>query len=311
MIHRNTKYWSFTWETNISQKKLPTKDSLINLLNKIASESIFQYEIGKVKKKVHIQGIFDLAGPRQSKTRVLTLFKDHFLNVSGLTLSPTYDKFAVRRYVTKTEGRVKGPYYGGKEEMYEEKMSSMKLHGWQKSLFEILTGPNQKKLKERKVIWVEDSCGNTGKSWFVKWLRTGQKKITVRSLPISNVDRLLSSVYLINKKHQVDAYCIDFTRTRGRDESYYDLFSAIEQIKNGYVMNVMYGRYQEAIFDPPMILIFSNQKLKRFQHFLSKDRWQGYFINSDQKLLEMILKENGEILYTPYSGLMDSVSEFE
>lgn len=78
---------------------------------------------------------------------------------------------------------------------------------------------------------------------------------------ISSVDRLISAVNIINKTHKVDVYTIDLTRTQG---AYNDLFSTIEQIKNGYVVDVIYGKYNEAIFKPPMVIIFTNNKLNNY-----------------------------------------------
>jgi len=294
MVHTNTKFWSLTWDTNIKQKKLPNEEALLSFFDRVADECVFQYEKGAQKKKEHVQGVFTLSGPRQSKTNALRLFEKHFKNISGLTLSPVYDSVAIKAYVTKKEGRTKGPFYGGKKEMYDKQMAGSKLRIWQEQLFDILTGEKQKMLKDRKVLWVQDSCGNTGKSWFQKWLRIGQKKMVVRSLPVSSVDRLISAVHIINKTHKIDAYTIDLTRTQGEDQSYKDLFSTIEQIKNGYVIDVMYGKYNEAIFEPPMIIIFTNDLHEEFKHYLSPDRWKVYTISSDGDLAET---------YSPYENV--------
>lgn len=64
-----------------------------------------------------------------------------------------------------------------------------------------------------------------------------------RSLPVSSVDRLISAVHILNNTYEVDVYLIDLTRTQGEDQSYNDLFAAIEQIKNGHIIDVMYGKY--------------------------------------------------------------------
>jgi len=286
MAHTNTKYWSLTWDTNIKQKKLPNEEALLSFFDRIADECVFQYEKGAQKKKEHIQGTFTLSGARQSKTSVLKLFELTFKNVSGLTISSVYDKVAIKSYVTKEEGRTKGPFYGGKKEMYDKQMATCKLREWQSQLFSIITGSEQEALKDRKVIWVQDSCGNTGKSWFQKWLRIGQRQMVVRSLPVSSVDRLISAVNIINKTQKVDAYTIDLTRTQGEDQSYKDLFSTIEQIKNGYVVDVMYGKYNEAIFQPPLVIIFTNNKHEEFTHYLSEDRWKIYTISPSGDLAE-------------------------
>ena len=283
-MNTNTKYWSLTWETNVKQKKLPNEETLTRFFDRIADEAIFQYEIGEIRKKVHIQGTFTLNGPRRSKRFVLDMFRLRFKNVSGLTLSPVYDKLAIKSYVTKLEGRVKGPFYGGIQEMHDKKFADATLRVWQEEFFEELTGLGKESLKDRKVIWVQDSRGNTGKSWFQKWLRIGQKKLTVRGLPVSRVDRLLSAVHVITKKTRVDAFTIDLTRTQGEEESFEDLFSAIESIKNGYTLDVMYGKYNETLFDPPMVIIFTNKRIENFYRYLSPDRWEVYAIGPEGRL---------------------------
>lgn len=68
-----------------------------------------------------------LTGKRQSKMSVLRTFEKTFKNVSGLTLSPVYDKIAIRSYVTKKEGRIRGPFYGGKKDMFDRNFASAKL----------------------------------------------------------------------------------------------------------------------------------------------------------------------------------------
>lgn len=281
-MHKNTKYWSLTWDTNVSQKQLPDKKKLGNFLQSLTEYYTFQSEKGTIKGNLHYQGAFTLLGPRLSKKQLLDQFKKAFDNVSGLTLKPVYDKVAIQAYVTKTEGRVDGPYYGGKNEMFDPKLSEIPLRPWQQELFDLITCEQQQPiLRDRKVLFIQDTGGNTGKSWFQKWLRFGQKKLVARSLPVSSVDRLLSAVYIITRDTQVDLYNIDLTKTKGDDQSYEDLFSAIEQIKNGHTLDLMYGKYHEACFNPPMVIIYTNLKASDFIHYLSFDRWQVFEIKNN------------------------------
>jgi len=279
-VNHQTKYWSLTWNKTKDRKRLPHEQKLINFFNKYCTEALFQYEIGTIKGKEHIQGVFTLLGERQSKTATLKMFEMYFGDYYGLTLNPVGDRLATDKYVTKEEGRVKGPFKAGRNHMFDEEMSKKPLRHWQKNLFELLTSDELPNLKDRKVIWVQDTQGNTGKSWFRKWLDIGQNEINVQPLPVSNVDRLMSAVNIISKTNKVDVYTIDLTRTRGEDESLRDLFSAIEQIKNGYVVDVMYGKFNRAIFDPPVVIIFTNERLdtpvgpnKSYYDYLSEDRW--------------------------------------
>ena len=233
MIYTNTKYWCFTWDTNKLQKRIPSSHDLMTFLNSFCSAFVFQKEKGAEKNKIHIQGCLTLEGPRMSKKALISKIQERFPNIHGLTLSPVHDKLAIHNYVTKTDGRVEGPFYGGTQEAYSTEMAKAKLRGWQQEVFDLIKGEKKSFLKDRKVIRIEDLAGNSGKSWFLKWLRTGQKELVCRLLPISSVDRLTSAVNLISKKEKVDVYVIDMTRTRGEKQSLKDIFSIIEQIKMG------------------------------------------------------------------------------
>lgn len=54
----------------------------------------------------------------------------------------------------------------------------MILRPWQKELYDfILINKNNPIIRERKIIWVENNKGCTGKSKFQKWLRLGQRNV--------------------------------------------------------------------------------------------------------------------------------------
>lgn len=274
MRNNNTKYWAFTWSPNRDQKKIPPFMKLKTFLDGIAEEAIFQLEKGEVSKKEHYQGNLTLIGPRTSKTKLLESFKDRFTNISGLTLSKVFDKTAVALYSQKSETRVAGPWYAGKNEKFDMEISEMSLKPWQEELYSyILNNSENKNFRDRKIIWVEDQEGNSGKSYFIKWLRTGQKQLNCRKLPVSSVERLNSAVAKIAEKQNIDLFMVDITRSKGKEQSYKDLFASFEDIKNGYVVDVMYGKYVESIFKPPMLLVFTNLQLPDHRNALSEDRW--------------------------------------
>lgn len=57
-MNRETKYWAFTWETNVKQKKIPKEGELIVFFNGIAIDGVVQLEQGAEKGKFHYQGEF-------------------------------------------------------------------------------------------------------------------------------------------------------------------------------------------------------------------------------------------------------------
>ena len=159
------------------------------------------------------------------------------------------------------------------KENYSEESASMNLRRWQKELFEFLvTNKNNSIIRERKIIWVEDNKGCTGKSKFQKWLRLGQRDVIPRKLPVSIVERLRSAVTKLTREQEVDLLMINLTKTKGQNQSLEDMFAAIEDIKDGFIVDTMYGKYVEAIFESPLILVFTNEKLDEHISKLSVDR---------------------------------------
>ena len=74
---------------------------------------------------------------------------------------------------------------------------------------------------------------------------------------------------------------INLTKSRGQDQSLSDVFSTIEEIKDAYIVDTLYGRYIEAIFNSPIVLVFTNERLDEHRSKLSSDRWLQLHINSD------------------------------
>ena len=74
--------------------------------------------------------------------------------------------------------------------------------------------------------------------------------------------------------------------------------SIIDEIKNGHVMNTIYGANQSLIMPNPHVFIFSNKALK--YDSLSKDRWEIYEISNDFKFKSIDINTNisqdGEIV---------------
>lgn len=279
MVYANTKYWAFTWETNIAQKNLPKVDAVKGYMDTHAENAVFQLEKGLIKGKEHYQGCFTLIGPRKSKRDVLEDLRQRFKNIAGLTISKIYDKNAILAYTTKSETRVAGPWYCGSLEIHDETYENMDLRPWQHNLYQLMVDiktekqPDYKLFRDRYIIWAYDPIGGSGKSEFIKWLCIGQKKLKVIKLPISSVTQLISAVADVTKKNTIDVFVIDDTRTKGADTNFEDMFEVIETIKNGHVVSSMYGKYTQSIFKRPMVVFFTNTGPREYKEKLSTDRW--------------------------------------
>jgi hypothetical protein len=164
----------------------------------------------------------------------------------------------------------------------------LKLLNWQKELLTELERIYNSKERDRKVVWCQNVLGGAGKSRFLKYLSFGQKNWKVKKLPIDKPDRIRMAVCKIVQKEDVDIFTFDFTKTHGEETSMKDLFQSVEEIKNGHVSSVFYGNPMEVGFDSPLILIFTNEKLESYDHYLSKDRWAAYSLGPDLELMHMI-----------------------
>ena len=85
--------------------------------------------------------------------------------------------------------------------------------------------------------------------------------------------RLRLSICKICNETDVDGFMFDFTRTFSEDTSFRSLFEVVEEIKNNYIVSVMYGKPLEVLLDPVFVLIFTNLDICGFHHYLSFDRW--------------------------------------
>lgn len=109
------------------------------------------------------------------------------------------------------------------------------------------------------------------------------------------MERLISGVTKLTKEQDVE----NLTKSRGQDQSLTDVFSTIEEIKDTYIVDTLYGKYIEAIFNPPIVLVFTNERLDEHKSKLSEDRWLRLHINSNFSI--KFRKDNGNGTITPLS----------
>ena len=120
-----------------------------------------------------------------------------------------------------------------------------------------------------------------------------------RKLRVSTVERLISAVTKLTQQEDVDLLMINLTKSRGQDQSLSDVFASVEYIKNAYIVDTLYGKYIESIFEPPIILFFTNERLDDHLSSLSPDRWLRLNINSNYTIEHRITNQDGTV--TPIS----------
>lgn len=230
---------------------------------------VFQLERGN-SGNLHYQGFLRLT----VKKRVGYLAR----RLSAWSFRPASSRgaAALREYCLKESTRVDGPW--GKRRIYMGKDLAIMRDPlpWQQQVMDILAGPADR----RSIYWIVDEHGNKGKSVLTKYLWFRNKQ-DVAVVPFGTATQIKTSV--ISKGARL-TYLLDVSRSLGEGESMHSVFSAIEQIKNGFVISAMYGKDGIMAFEPPHVICFSNfpPPWKR----ASRDRWRVYNLPARDALLE-------------------------
>lgn len=139
------------------------------------------------------------------------------------------------------------------------KYSTMEMYPWQNEILERL-----KRQDDRHVTVLIDKCGNTGKT-------TLAKAITARHLgaycPAMDESKDYMAWALAHQTAGI--FVLDIPKSDSRKKNA-DLWSAVEQMKNGYLWDKRH-HWQEAWIDSPGIMVITNEEPDRT--LLSYDRW--------------------------------------
>lgn len=243
------------------------KTSLCSWLTQNAKKWMFQSELGEETKRQHYQIFMNLKVKQYAKNLAIHL-NDLF---RGIECQPCSDagKEALKKYCMKDDTRYAGPW--ADHPIYLGQDLPTYLYPWQQTLLSIVLSPPN----NRQVIYVCDSLGNQGKSIFTKLL--GFKYDCV-PLAYGNSKDLLN---LISKMLGRRAYIFDLTRAKPSDHSLNDIYSTIEQVKGGTIINTKYETSIQYMMSPHVI-VFANFLPQ--QNKLSLDRWKFFSIDESKNL---------------------------
>jgi len=144
------------------------------------------------------------------------------------------------------------------------------LYVWQQWIIDnVITKP----VDERAIFWFTDEIGNVGKSSFTKYLYLKYKAIVLSNGKKSDLLNIIYSQSVSLSNSNNSSVVIDIPRSEYNNCSY----QAIEDIKNGLIINTKYETGMLA-FNSPHLIIFSNFYPET--HNLSNDRWHIYTINN-------------------------------
>jgi len=162
-------------------------------------------------------------------------------------------------YTCKEDTRVDGPWKDSDPYMPRQIRMYPNMLPWQQSVIDLC-----KVWDPRRVHVILDTTGNIGKTTLVGYMRCNG---LARKLPMVNdMKDLLRAVCDMPTS---TAYLIDMPRCTNK-ERLFQLWSAVEEIKNGYAYDDRY-HFKEKFFDSPAVIVFTNTMPDL--NLLSKDRW--------------------------------------
>ena len=286
------KCWSITLGQNF--KPLPSSMRVVDIFTEMPFTNwCFQLEEGKRAGKEHFQCRAMIDPPQQTAT-LLHLFESRGFDKRDVTCSPESNKSieqgGLSFYVMKDDTRKEGPWYDStwkvkKRHVYEGKdLECMKvpLPFQAQVIAKVNTPPD-----DRRIHWVYNPKGCGGKSKLMKWFRFNDPDVA--RVGLGSATQIKTSI-IAKGPHR--AYMVDLPRVRGTDEKQQELFSALEEIKNGWVESPMYGKADELLMEPPHVWVFSNE-LPTLSH-CTLDRWAVWELSGEMasaELRELTLNE--------------------
>lgn len=165
-------------------------------------------------------------------------------------------------YVCKVESRVRGPWKDDDERpiVTSDIARMIKLRPWQEQLLALIRCEPD----DRSIHVIYDPIGNQGKTKFAKYCRCNNLG---RKVPLVNDYK--DVVRMVCDMPTSRCYFIDMPRAINK-ERLNQFYSAIEDVKNGWVFDDRY-KFREKLFDPPHVIVFTNHVPD--EDMMSKDRW--------------------------------------
>lgn len=278
------KSWVFTIQA-VKGSTLPGEQALARALTLLSEKYVFQLEKAT---SYHYQGCCVTRIRKRQRTVLNELVTELDVAKSQVTLSPMQGTWEqAKTYCTKSETSIGKVFtneilYDGKDIKILE--DPEKRFPWQNTVLDILFDSNTSNIKtadDRSILWIEDRLGASGKSKLIKYCCVHNDGIVKISFGTSS--QLRSSIIAAGPRL---IYFIDIPRTLGSDDSIHSLMSALEDLKNGFIVSSMYGRNETLLLNPPHIVVFTNKECPK--QMMSADRWQVYCIDPDKRLAKQV-----------------------
>lgn len=231
----------------------------------------FQLEKGEETGYKHWQGRISLIKKKRIG-KVIKITQECFPSCHVSATSGSVAKGGSMSYVMKADTRIDGPWSDKDVDIYipTKYVSTPEWYPWQQYVIDSIDEPT-----DRDINVIIDETGNKGKTTLAMWLGCRNK---ARRIPPMNSAKDISR--MVYDTPTSKCYIIDMPRAMDK-RKLSEMYTAIEEIKNGHVYDDRY-HFKEKYFDSPTIWVFTN--IKPDLELLSASRWNLYSINQQKQL---------------------------
>lgn len=280
MTKKKLRAWSLMFQKTDQATDFPDYRQVIHALKGLDPQKYsFQLEKGGEKGRLHFQINLVLNEPLfGSDLREKLRYRlKKFWCAGCLSYSPLHSQNDHELYCHKEQTRVAGPWSDKPIYLGRDLVRTREYYPWQRSVMCIA---KRKYVDPRAIYVIIDPCGNIGKSELTKSLAFNCDSCVI---PLG-----LSSAQIkaaITSTHARKNYILDLPRNGGNQQ---DLYSAIEELKRGFVVSSFHGKLKNLFMDRPNVFVFTNKIPSLF--LMSFDMWKLLTIDPKTRQLRVLNK---------------------
>lgn len=286
-----TACWMFDWRHTAAD--IEDVQLIIDSMKAIAKKWVFQREVSDTGYD-HYQGRFSLIKKRRATELKRNWAKMNLGIPLPMYLEPSTDKSYKKDeffYAMKAETRAEGPWKDSDKSaevkyiprQWRGKLETM--YPWQKVVFD-----SAKNFNDRTVNLIYDPVGNNGKTVIAGLCSLHVNGVIVPAFnDFKEITQAFCNIVMGGDMRQPGPTLIDLPRAMNK-EMLNGMYSAIEQIKSGYVYDAR-NKFKKWYYDSPAVWVFTNT-LPDFDRLLSGDRWRLWTISTERELVVFERPEN-------------------
>lgn len=261
---------AYVFTLNMKNRVYVDACDLQEVLGEYCEKYLFQLEQGENSEHQHYQGYIYFKNPKSFK-QVQDIFGD-----SNPHIEVCRNNKKAIEYCQKIQTRVKGPWSKGiviTRKQIKDPLEGKTLHEFQQKIMDII----EEEPDDRTIYWFYDHKGGAGKTALAKHLLLKRQDVAYVSGKGGDIKYIIKN--FIHERGEPRVVIIDIPRCQ---DITYISYGAIEEIKNGMIINTKYESSTE-VFNCPHIIIFSNDQPNTDK--FSKDRWVIENVSKGKKFI--------------------------